>query len=158
MPTVTTDLVIFRSPTEKAAKNYPTLQNTEILLIKRKNEPFINQWALVGEHFETQKDESLLACAVRGAQEEVSLNIDPDTLIFLNHYDKPNRDPRGRYISVVYAADVKPDAQAVAADDAAECKWFSAKTLFQEEIPLAFDHQEIINEFCSMVFGEENED
>ena len=55
-------------------------------------------------------------------------------------YSEPDRDPRGRTVSVAFLArfDERPSAEA--ADDAAELRWFPADDL----PPLAFDHARII--------------
>ncbi|MBA7548221.1 hypothetical protein ES705_40668 [subsurface metagenome] len=56
-------------------------------------------------------------------------------------FDKIDRDPRGRTISVVFTGILKRTPPPVkAASDATEAKWFDLKKLPE----LAFDHEEII--------------
>ncbi|MCK5701110.1 MAG: NUDIX hydrolase, partial [Cyclobacteriaceae bacterium] len=87
-PSVTTDCILIRkSGREK-----------EILLIKRKYDPFLGKWALPGGFVEI--DEDLEAGANRELEEETGLkNI---ALTQFKTYGTPGRDPRGRTISVVY--------------------------------------------------------
>ncbi|MCR9183716.1 MAG: NUDIX hydrolase [Flavobacteriaceae bacterium] len=124
---VTVDAVVFKK--EKA--QYFTL------LIRRKNPPFQNQWALPGGFVENEED--LEAAAKRELKEETGIEISLCKQLYT--FGKPQRDPRGRTISIAYVGFAKPSDQPKAADDAKEAKWFEI-----EKLPkLAFDHQEIIN-------------
>ena len=84
--------------------------------------------------------ESLEQCARREAREETGLDV--ELVRQLHAYSEPGRDPRGWTVSVVYLARVKPEElKAVAADDAAEVKWFAL-----DKLPaLAFDHAMILD-------------
>lgn len=55
-------------------------------------------------------------------------------------YDRPDRDPRGRYVSVAYAVKVPDGTTAQAGDDAAAVRWVPLDALGD----LAFDHGEIV--------------
>lgn len=111
----------------------------EIVLIRRKREPFRHRWAIPGGHLEDgeQVDEA----AVREVKEETGLDVELDGILGI--YDEPGRDPRGHVISVVYTA--TPNSGALQpSTDAEEAAWFDL-----EEIPeeLAFDHSTILADF-----------
>jgi 8-oxo-dGTP diphosphatase len=108
-------------------------------LIKRKNNPFINHWALPGGFVDME--ETLEEAIKRELCEETSLkNID---LKQFHTYGNLNRDPRGRTVSVVYYGFLKDENRFIeAGDDAKDVKWFQLN-----DIPfLAFDHGKIIEE------------
>ncbi len=124
---LTVDAVIF-----KTINN-----NLNLLLIKRKNEPFQNAWALPGGFVEEHED--IDSAAARELLEETQITV--DKLTQLKAFGKPFRDPRNHVVSVAYYGFATQDTVAIASDDAKEAKWFSVN-----ELPkLAFDHSEIIN-------------
>lgn len=111
--------------------------NGEIVLVKRKNEPFQGKWALPGGFVEV--GETVENAAKREGQEETGLTVELEGL--LGVYSSPERDPRGHTASVVFRA--KPVSGTLAANtDAAEAVAFG-NPLEQE---LAFDHREIIQD------------
>lgn len=113
-------------------------ENIEVLLIKRKNEPFKDCWAFPGGFVE--EGESAEEGAKRELEEETSLkNIQ---LTQLGLFSRPGRDPRGWTVSAAFFACVSRDieADAIAQDDAKEAKWFP----LDEIPPMAFDHKEIL--------------
>lgn len=109
----------------------------QILLIRRKNEPYRNKWALPGGFMDI--DERLADAARRELEEETGLKI--SNLEQFHVFDEPGRDPRGRTITVVFTGQVKDFKSAVRpASDTTEVKWFPI-----DELPeLAFDHRDII--------------
>jgi len=112
----------------------------KILLIKRKNEPFKDFWALPGGFIDI--DEELTESALRELQEETG--ISDIKLRQFGTYGKLGRDPRGRTISVVYYGYLTNYNQDIMAnDDAKDLDWFSLNNL----PALAFDHKEIISDF-----------
>lgn len=130
-PSVTVDLVIF-TIADDALK---------VLLIRRGGEPYKDCWALPGGFVEI--DESLEDAAARELREEAGV-----TSVYLEQlytFGDPDRDPRGRVISVSYFALVDADRQRIrAATDAIDARWFS---VFDPENSrkLAFDHKKILD-------------
>src|SRR5262249_43736104 len=108
-PAVTVDAVIVT----REAK-------ARVLLIRRKHAPFAGAWALPGGFVDM--DEPLEVAARRELFEETGLRV--QRLEQLYTFGAPDRDPRGRTISVVYLGRVGAAAQrSRAADDAAEVGW-----------------------------------
>jgi 8-oxo-dGTP diphosphatase len=109
----------------------------KVLLIKRRNDPFVGQWALPGGFVEA--DEPLKDAAARELQEETGLQ--GITLTQLRAFGAPGRDPRGWSVAVAYLgilndADTSPEA----GDDAVDAQWFNV-----DDLPaLAFDHNDIV--------------
>lgn len=123
---VTVDVILFK---EK-------LIDLEILLIKRKNEPFRDYWALPGGFVDENEDLKVAAC--RELLEETSILC--KELTQTKAYGAPFRDPRSHTISVAFYGEVGEEVIGKAADDAKELAWFSITNLPE----LAFDHAEII--------------
>ncbi|MDE5490319.1 NUDIX hydrolase [Elizabethkingia meningoseptica] len=113
-------------------------EDLQILLIKRKIEPFKGSWALPGGL--VLDDEDLDDAVKRELFEEAG--IKPDFLEQLYSFGKVGRDPRNRVVSVAYLGLVNPSYFELFADsDAEDAQWFSIHKLPQ----LAFDHQKIID-------------
>ena len=138
-PAVTTDIVIF------------TIQEQQlnVLLVRRGNDPFKNQWALPGGFVDI--DEDLDVCAQRELHEET--NLRDVYLEQLYTFGQHKRDPRERIITVAYYALIPIDRlQPKAGSDAAEVQWYSVN-----ELPdLAFDHDQIINKARERVAAKTN--
>ena len=112
-------------------------KNLNVLLIKRKIEPFKDCWALPGGLVE--EEESLEQAVERELKEETNVTI--NYLEQLYTFGKPGRDPRNRVVSIAYFALVKPANHSIKADtDAKDVAWFPIN-----ELPdLAFDHIQIL--------------
>jgi 8-oxo-dGTP diphosphatase len=110
----------------------------EVLLVKRGVPPFEGQLAIPGGF--VHGDETLEDAARRELYEETGVRN-----VFLEQlysFGDPQRDPRGRIITVAYYALVAGDALLlVAGADVEEARWFSTRGL----PPLAFDHQRILD-------------
>lgn len=126
-PMVTVDAAVFRYSAGRC----------ELLLIKRKNEPFRGKWALPGGFVDM--DEELEDAVVRELTEETDLTGVP--LEQMHTFGTIGRDPRGRQITIVFMgiADERKN-NIKAGDDAAEAKWFDIKNLPDD---MAFDHDHV---------------
>src|SRR4030065_319578 len=129
-PALTVDMVVF---SWQRGKLY-------VLLVQRGAQPFAGQWALPGGFVNI--DEPLEAAAARGLAEETGLiGMDPEQL---PPYGEPQRDPRGRVVTVAYLA-LLPSSAALdvhGADDAARAGWVPIDDLPQP----AFDHSPIVGD------------
>jgi len=125
-PLVSADVVLFAGKGE----------DLKVLLIRRKNEPFKDRWALPGGFLDER--ETLEACAARELAEETG--ITGVALEQLRAFSDPDRDPRGRVITIVFMGVLDQPIPATGADDAAEAKWWPVDDL----PPLAFDHDRVI--------------
>lgn len=126
IPSLTVDIFIYN-------------EKNEFILIKRKNDPFKDCWALPGgfvDYGEKTDD-----AAVREAKEETSIDVELERLF--NVYSDPDRDPRRHTVSIVYLARGNFD-DAKADDDAKDIGVFSFDDL--EKLDIAFDHMNILNE------------
>ncbi|WP_435191288.1 NUDIX domain-containing protein [Streptomyces sp. bgisy126] len=110
-----------------------------VLLIKRGWAPYENHWALPGGHVD--EGETGLQAAVRELEEETGVRVAEDDLRLVGVWDQPDRDPRGRYVTVTYLVTIPADTQAVAGDDARDARWWS---LIDLPACLAFDHADIL--------------
>jgi len=110
-----------------------------LLYVKRKNEPFKDQWALPGGFVEI--NEQGIEAVRREVEEECSIQVNP--VLEIGCFDDIDRDPRGRVISVAYLCTISNANQsAKAGSDAAEIAWFPFSTIPK----LAFDHSRIIEQ------------
>ena len=114
-----------------------------VLLIKRSedSDAFPGWWALPGGYL--NDGETFEQAARREALEEAG--VTGDLLRQVGIYAEPDRDPRGRVVSVAYTATV-PDMPAPhAGDDASAARWWPVDEL----PPLAFDHARITTDAMS---------
>ena len=111
-----------------------------IVLIKRKNPP--HGWAVPGGFVDI--GETVESAAVREAKEETNLEVVLKGL--LGVYSKPDRDPRGHVVSVVYVGSGQGNLRA--ADDAGAVALFSIDAL---PPTMAFDHAEIVEDYARYV-------
>lgn len=128
-PALTVDVVIFSLRAGQL----------QALLVQRRSEPFAGMWALPGGF--VRMDESLEAAAARELEEESGVR--GAYLEQLYTYGDPQRDLRGRVVSVAYFALVPGDAplRPEGGSDASQARWFPVDGL----PPLAFDHAEIVS-------------
>jgi ADP-ribose pyrophosphatase len=126
-PAVATDVVIF---TIREAR-------LVVLLVKRIRDPFQDYWGLPGGFVGIE--EGLDECAKRTLKDETGVvGVYLEQLMSLG---RPDRDPRGRVISVAYYALVPYNRLTVRADSHGETvAWYPVENL----PPLAFDHGEIV--------------
>jgi len=107
-----------------------------VVLIERKYEPL--GWAIPGGFVDY--GETVEKAALREMREETNLEVELTEL--LGVYSRPDRDPRGQTISVVYVGRAQGVPQA--ADDARTAGLFPPDKL---PGPLAFDHAEIMADY-----------
>lgn len=128
-PALTVDCIIFGLDESHKLK---------VLLIQRKNDPFKDQWALPGGF--VGMEEGLEAAALRELEEETGVKDVYIEQLFT--FGQPDRDPRGRVVSVAYYALVNLGEHPVkASTDARKVEWFEIDKL---PAKLAFDHDHIM--------------
>lgn len=121
-PSVTNDIIIFTTE-DKEEENIRKVprKGMQVLLIKRKEHPFIEKCAIPGGF--VRMNESLQEGAERELKEETGI----DKVYFeqLYTFGEINRDPRTRVISVGNVALIsKNSVKPIAGDDAKEVQWF----------------------------------
>lgn len=118
---------------------------THVLLIQRAadSDAYPGRWSLPGGYVDP--DERIATAARRELVEETGIT-EPARLACIGIYDRPDRDPRGRVVSVAYAAALPAPVTAHAGDDAAAACWVSVADAVSGRYggPLAFDHEEIL--------------
>lgn len=108
-----------------------------LLLVRRGRPPFEGRWALPGGFVEY--GETTEAACVRETLEETGVAVELGGIAGV--YSRPDRDPRGHTVSVVYFC--RPVAgEARGGDDAAEARWFLPDEL--AALSFAFDHAAIV--------------
>jgi 8-oxo-dGTP diphosphatase len=113
---------------------------TNIVLIERRNFPF--GWALPGGFVDV--GERVEDAAVRELREETTLDVELRAL--LGVYSRPDRDPRGHTVTIVYVG--RAHGEPRAADDAKGIGLFPPDA---PPAPLAFDHAEIIADYLRFI-------
>ncbi|MBO8190223.1 NUDIX hydrolase [Streptomyces oryzae] len=131
------------------------------LVVRRGEPPYQGRWALPGGF--VRGDEGLEAAAARELTEETGLRSqaleDQDAGAHLEQlatYGAPQRDPRMRVVSVAYLV-LAPDLPSpIAGGDARSARWAPTDTLLgagdgggweaEQQVPLAFDHDEILRD------------
>jgi len=128
-PYVTVDMLLIGTD-----EKFSTLK---ILLVKRKNHPFINKWAFPGGFMDI--NESAYKAACRELEEETGLkNVYMEQLYT---FTNPGRDPRARVVDIAYLA-LLPTCPVKAGDDAGDAAWFSFK-IENDELVLRNDERDI---------------
>ncbi len=117
------------------------------LFIRRGKNPYQGLWAIPGGKLNAN-DTTLEAATLREVHEETGVFLQAGELEQVHTFGNIERDPRGRYINVVYTAllnDRPQRPQARAGDDARAVEWIPLHML----PVLAFDHMQIME----YVFG-----
>jgi len=138
-PSVTNDVLIFT--TEDLPEDNPRKvpkKKLQLLLIQRKDHPYINKWAIPGGF--VQMNEDLIEGAYRELNEETGINnIYVEQLytfgdLYLDKDKKIPRDPRTRIITVANIALLpKENMKPIAGDDAKEVMWFDVRKILLNE-------------------------
>lgn len=121
-PSLTVDMVLFTLDDEEEndIKKVPE-KKLKVLLIRRKDHPFIGCYAIPGGFVDIKED--IESAVYRELKEET--NIDNVYLEQLYTWGEVKRDPRMRVVSTSYMALVnKEDINPKAGDDAEEVEWF----------------------------------
>lgn len=108
--------------------------NVKVLLIKRKNEPYKDMWALVGGALYNNED------VEEGMYREIKekTGIEDVTLYFNNVFGKVDRSPMFRMIALNYIGVIPANKLNTLTNK--DAKWF----LLNETPTLAYDHNEIL--------------
>jgi len=130
-PALAVDCVVF---------GYDPGSGLQVILVRRGEPPFPDQWALPGGHVE--EGETLETAASRELDEETGARV--SYLEQLYTFADPGRDPRGWVVSVAYYALVRTtDYELQGGDDAIEARWFPVKQALKKGF-LVFDHTDIL--------------
>lgn len=125
-PSLTVDGIVLRGPVD----------GMQVLLVRRKYEPYKGSWAFPGgflEYGERAEDGVL-----RELKEETG--IDCYIRDMFTVASSPDRDPRGHTVSVVFLMGTEDGSEPKGMDDAKEASWFDL-----DDVPdLAFDHSMIM--------------
>ncbi|MFC4584794.1 NUDIX hydrolase [Sphaerisporangium corydalis] len=115
-----------------------------VLLIERGNQPYLGRPALPGGF--VRHGETLDETALRELSEETGLDGRKLHLEQLHVYSDPDRDPRGRVVTVAYLA-LGPDMPLpVAGTDATAARWEPISSALTDGMSLAFDHAAILRD------------
>jgi 8-oxo-dGTP diphosphatase len=113
-----------------------------VLMVRRKNPPYMDFFALPGGFVEL--GETVEDAARRELAEETGLEA--MNLALVGVYSRPDRDPRGHVCSVAFLTnDTRGGARA--GDDAGAVAWI--KDL--DGVEIAFDHREIITDALNLI-------
>jgi 8-oxo-dGTP diphosphatase len=141
-PSVTVDVVVF------GFSHLDPSDPLKVLLIQRGRSPFLGDFALPGGYVNVSdvgtKGEDLEHAARRELKEETGIKAYyPAHLEQIATYGSPNRDPRGRVISVAYMVLVPSnELTPVGGSDASAASWVGVNEA--RKLKLAFDHNIIL--------------
>ena len=116
-------------------------QDSKVLMIRRKKEPFKGSLALPGGF--VNEGETVEEAIKREAKEEISLEVEP--IDILGVYSDPARDPRKHTMSTVFIGIVVDGGQATARDDAASIEWVELDEIEKQQV--AFDHMQMLGDY-----------
>ena len=139
MPSLTVDVIILGKKNDEP----------EIFLIKRKYQPFIGKYSLIGG-FVHYNEYPEFTC-FRKIKEDTRLNItdlEKNIEVFTVKGD-PIRDPRRHVVTIVYIINVKPNV-IIEDNHDDEAKFHNLKEVYNNyKNKMAFDHYSIIKELIS---------
>jgi len=111
----------------------------DLVLIRRKNPPFQNFYALPGGFVEI--GETVEDACIREVKEETNINVKIIKLIGV--FSDPKRDPRGHTVTIAYLCEpISKKEEPKALDDAAALELIPLSKIIS--LDLAFDHKNII--------------
>lgn len=127
-PAVTVDALVF----------WLQEKDMQILLIKRKKDPFKGCWSFPGGFMDMNEPPEV--AVTRELDEETGLKL--KEMVQFGAFGAVNRDPRQRTVSIAYFKVLNEDPGPVkGADDADDACWFS---LHDMPLRLAFDHKDVL--------------
>lgn len=134
----TADLVVFGQAEEGGLLH--------VLLIRRVDDAdtFPGAWALPGGCVKSGETSQQAARRKLFVETGIDLGWVQGKLKLVGVYDDPNRDPRGRVVSVAYAALVEGLPRPTPGPDAANAEWVRVGHVMADDVTLAFDHTTII--------------
>lgn len=121
----------------------------QVLLVRRRNEPYAGRLALPGGFVDI--DEDLLPAALRELEEETG--VSGVELVQLGAYGDPDRDPRQRTVSIAHVGRSPEPVPATAGDDAEEAGWHDVGQVLADPGLLAFDHTRVLRDAVARVSG-----
>ncbi len=138
-PRATKDLDPHRTPllTPAIAVDGVLIERGKVLLVRRRNPPFRNDWALPGGF--VVRGERTEDAVVREVEEETGLLTGVVRLVGV--YSDPSRDERGHVVSAAYRLEWR-GGKLRGGSDARDARWWPLTRL----PPLAFDHAQILRE------------
>ncbi|NKY99842.1 NUDIX hydrolase [Nocardiopsis alborubida] len=116
-----------------------------VLLIERGIDPYKGELALPGG-FIADSGEDVFDAACRELREEANLDATALHLEQLGAYGTPDRDPRGRIVSVAYLAIAPGLPEPEAGTDASAASWRPVEEFSSGRGRLAFDHRQILDD------------
>ena len=124
---------------------YSIIDNAlKVLLVKRQNPPFENQWSLVGGFVDLEQDQSIEQTAKRKLKQKTG--VDTPYLEQLYTIGNQSRDPRGWSITTVYFALIPSQGVILQAGNGSiDIKWATLNA-GKIDTPLAFDHSQILED------------
>lgn len=134
---VTVDLAVFTIRAGQLA----------VLLVRRREHPYVGYWALPGGF--VRADESAADAASRELAEETGVGQFGGHLEQLRTYSDPDRDPRMRVVSVAHVALAPGLPDPEAGGDAEQARWWPVEDIGPRRddadgLMLAFDHSQIL--------------
>lgn len=112
----------------------------EVLLVTRKRPPFTGLLAFPGGHLDFNEDPEV--AGLRELREECGLQGEVVRLLAVA--GKPDRDPRGHYVTILYQVSVADTTTLKAGDDAAEARFYPLSELLERPEAFAFDHYSLL--------------
>lgn len=136
-----------RSP-KKKFNNRPVTANAvlvrqgKVFLIKRRREPYKDDWAIPGGFVE--REETTRQACLRELKEEIGILGRVTELIGV--YDDPERDLR-HSVNIAYLVKPRDKIETKRGKEAVDGQWFSLAEL----PPLAFDHAKILRDVVKLL-------
>ena len=122
--------------------------NKEILLIKRKHNPFQMKYALPGGFVDYNEDPK--EGCLRELLEETNIKAYKTQLVEVR--SNPERDPRKHIVSFIYYVEVDEDSVPEALDDAFTAQFYDISKIIKEgRESFAFDHYDIITDYLKKI-------